>query len=309
MAASHQVRQEVAHLVARDREADADVHAAAIAERDAAVDADDLTRLVEQRAAGVAGIDRRIDLDAVGIDEHPVALAFLVAMRARHDAERDRRREVRREQEGIAHCEHGLADEQRVRVAERSPRPALVSGLADEPQHREIAARIDAEHHRFVELAVRQADLLVAPVLLADGPVLLLPLVLPRGDERLLRRVVGRCVVGAPLGNHVCWRLRRRCQHFALVDLRVGVGRANDVVVRQHVATRIEDHAAATTGRAAVHHRAHCGRAQRDRLDAARFGCANRSDIGRLRDDRSHEHNRRRAACDHPLFLTCLSRW
>ena len=54
-----EVAEEVADLVRRDREADADVDAAAVADRDAAVDADHLALLVEQGAAGVARRRRR----------------------------------------------------------------------------------------------------------------------------------------------------------------------------------------------------------------------------------------------------------
>ena len=270
VAARHQVAEEVADLVARDREADADVDAAAVADGDAAVDADHLTAFVEQRPAAVAWVHRRVDLEAVRVDEHAVALAFLVAMQARDDAERHRRREVRRQQERIAHRQRRLPDPHRVAVAERPMRPRLAGALGQQAQHREVAARVDAEHHRFVQLAVGQADLLVAVVAAAARRVLAPPCVLPPRRERLHRRVVGRRVLRAErlqLGV----RHRRRPRRL---PLRVRL--ADDVVVGQHVAVWMEDHAAATAGLVHRHHRAHRRRAAFDQRHAPRFVGAHR---------------------------------
>ena len=61
-----QPRDDLLGGVDRDREADADVAAAAAAGRaDLGVDADDAAARVEQRAAGVAGVDRGVGLDDV----------------------------------------------------------------------------------------------------------------------------------------------------------------------------------------------------------------------------------------------------
>src|SRR4051794_29369618 len=62
-AAALQARDDLADGVRRDGEADADVAAAAGGGRDLRVHADDAAGAVEQRAAGVAGVDRRVGLD------------------------------------------------------------------------------------------------------------------------------------------------------------------------------------------------------------------------------------------------------
>ena len=80
--AGHHVGEEVTDLVAGDREADAGVHPSAIADGDATVDADHEAGLVEQRTTGVAGVHRSVHLDAVGVDQHAIALARLVAVGA-----------------------------------------------------------------------------------------------------------------------------------------------------------------------------------------------------------------------------------
>ena len=56
-------RQDLLDGVHRDRERDADVALAATGGGDLRVDADDLAVAVEQRTAGVAGVDRRVGLD------------------------------------------------------------------------------------------------------------------------------------------------------------------------------------------------------------------------------------------------------
>src|SRR5215208_406110 len=64
-----QERQDALDLVDRDGEADAGVRAALT--RDLGVDADDAALRVQQRAAGVAGVDRGVGLDRTG-DREPV---------------------------------------------------------------------------------------------------------------------------------------------------------------------------------------------------------------------------------------------
>src|SRR5262249_56580174 len=85
--------------VDRDGEADADV-AAALAE-DRGVDADDVAVLVEQGAARVAGIDRRVGLDEVVVGP----LADGATLRAD-----DARGDGVVEAEGIADRDHPVAD-------------------------------------------------------------------------------------------------------------------------------------------------------------------------------------------------------
>ena len=64
-AALLEVRQQLARDVDRYREADPDVAVARAAGRDLRVDADHLAGRVDQRAAGVAGVDRGVGLDHV----------------------------------------------------------------------------------------------------------------------------------------------------------------------------------------------------------------------------------------------------
>ena len=101
--AGPQMAHEVLDLVDRDGVADAGVDAAAFVERAAAVDADQLALHVEQRAAGVARVDRRVDLDAIGVFEKAVPTGILIAMDAADQAEGHGRREVGGQQERVAH--------------------------------------------------------------------------------------------------------------------------------------------------------------------------------------------------------------
>ena len=115
--AALQMAQEPLDLVDRNRVADADVHAAALFERAAAVDADQPAVGVEQRPAGVAGIDRRVGLQAVGVFEQRAG-RVLVAMHAGDDAVGDRRLEIVGQQKRIADDVGPIADPHGVAVAE-----------------------------------------------------------------------------------------------------------------------------------------------------------------------------------------------
>ena len=86
-------------VVGRNREGDADV--AARGREDRRVDADHLAVEVEGRAAGVAAVDRRVDLHEVVI-----GAGADVAAEGRDDAGRDRAAEA----EGIADRDDPVAD-------------------------------------------------------------------------------------------------------------------------------------------------------------------------------------------------------
>ena len=89
----------------RDREADADVAALLVAAgRDLRVDADHLAVRVEQRAAGVAGVDRRVGLDPA-LDGRAVG-RLQRAVERRDDPGRERVVES----EGVADRVRGVAD-------------------------------------------------------------------------------------------------------------------------------------------------------------------------------------------------------
>ncbi len=99
--------------VDRDREADADAAAAAAAGLDLGVDADHPAGRVEQRAARVARVDRRVGLQDV-VDREAVGRRDLALQRGDH-AGRQRAFEVER----VADRVHRVADLSGARVAER----------------------------------------------------------------------------------------------------------------------------------------------------------------------------------------------
>ena len=109
-----------ARHVGRHREADADV--AARRPDDRGVDADQLAAQVDERAAGVAGVDR-----GVGLDELLVAVgADPAAPERADDAGGDRLPDAER----VADRDHEVADVHRVRVAERGSRSGSRPGCA-----------------------------------------------------------------------------------------------------------------------------------------------------------------------------------
>src|SRR2546430_5284942 len=65
MSSLHELVGDLLRGVARDRESDADVARALASGRDRRVDADHPTRGVDQRATGVARVDRGVGLDRV----------------------------------------------------------------------------------------------------------------------------------------------------------------------------------------------------------------------------------------------------
>src|SRR5581483_2725327 len=102
-----QLGNDVLRGVDRRSEADADV-AAALAE-DRGVDADDFAAEIDQRPAGVAGVDRRVGLDEVVIRTR----ADVAALGAD-----DTRRDGALEAEGVADRDDPFADLELVRIAE-----------------------------------------------------------------------------------------------------------------------------------------------------------------------------------------------
>ena len=121
-----------AHHVGGDREADADRAAAAAVDR--AVDADQLAAHVDQRAAGIAGIDRRVGLD----EEAEVGNAFIRARQRRDDAAGRRLPDAER----IADGEHQVADLERVGIADRD--------------HRKRLRQFDLEHGEVEQLVLQE---------------------------------------------------------------------------------------------------------------------------------------------------------
>ena len=112
------------------------------------VDADDLAARVEQRAAAVAGVDRRVGLDEVG--EH-AALDRDAPADRRDDAARHR---VGERAERAADGDRLLADLDGRRVADRCGRQAAGVDLDD----REVGERVDAVDGCVERAAVLEVD-------------------------------------------------------------------------------------------------------------------------------------------------------
>src|SRR5579885_349831 len=109
---------------------------------DRRIHADHFAREVERRAAGVAAINRGVDLEEIiGTGRSDIAAA------RGNDASRNSAAEA----EGIAYCKHPVADARRA-ACELDPREA--AALTVDLQEREVGARIGADHLRGVGLAV-----------------------------------------------------------------------------------------------------------------------------------------------------------
>jgi hypothetical protein len=116
------------------RNGEADAQRTAAGRQDGRVDADQAPGGVDERAAGVAGIDRGIGLDEVleGVDTDPVAAG------AADDALGDGLPHSER----VADCEDDVADLHAVGVAEGDRLQVLRVDL----EHREIGFRIGADY-------------------------------------------------------------------------------------------------------------------------------------------------------------------
>ena len=154
-AARPQVAQKIADLVDGDRVAGAGVHPAALRDRNAAVDADQFSGPVEERPPRIARVDRRVDLQAIGVFEDRVG-RILVAVHAAHDPVGRGRLKVGREQKGISEDVDPVPGADRIAVAPRRRREIVAS---DELDQGDVAGRIDADQHRVIQLAVAEAAL------------------------------------------------------------------------------------------------------------------------------------------------------
>ena len=110
--AAAQLRQQIADDVDRDGEADADVALRARVGVDRRVDADDFAAHVEQRSAGVAGVDGRVGLNDVG--EPAVGDRQAAGPRRADHADADGVRQAER----VADGHHPVAGRHLRRVAE-----------------------------------------------------------------------------------------------------------------------------------------------------------------------------------------------
>ena len=151
LAATHftlfdQLGHDVARHVGRNREADPDV--AARGREDLRVDADQLALGVDQRAARVAPIDRRIDLDEV-LEAAITSTASSTTLRAD-----DPHRHGLPDAERIADRENHITDADVVRVAKRK----CLQVVALDLQNGKIAGRISADDLGLEAASVRQFD-------------------------------------------------------------------------------------------------------------------------------------------------------
>jgi len=146
-----QLRRDILDGVDRNREADADVAAAAVRRLDLGIDANDPAARVQQRAARVAMVQRGIRLDHI-VDRSAVRSEDAPLERT-HDAGRDRAVLAERISDG----DDGVADPHRIRVAEieRCQRARLRLHLQDG----DIGGRIATYDLRRQALIVRKAHL------------------------------------------------------------------------------------------------------------------------------------------------------
>ncbi len=131
-----------------DGNGEADAHAAAGARIDRRIDAHEPAPGVDQRAAGIAGVD-----GGVGLNEEPVVVDADVGARQRRD---DALRHALADAEGIAERDDEIADLYRVGIAERDGRKR---GVALDLEHRQIGAGIVEHDGRRIFALVGERDL------------------------------------------------------------------------------------------------------------------------------------------------------
>ena len=129
-----------------DGVAEADADRAAGGRKDRRIDADHLAVHIEQRAAGIALIDRRVGLEII-----VVGAGIDIAVARRDDAGRHRAAETER----IADRDDPVADAHLVAVAEFRGLQRLVRLHA---QHCDVDFRIGADHLGFQLLAIGEDD-------------------------------------------------------------------------------------------------------------------------------------------------------
>src|SRR5262245_22958949 len=143
-----QPRDDLADGVRRDREADADVAVPGLAgRRDLRVHADHARVRVEQRAARVAGVDRRVGLDDL-VDLGAVGRADVAP-----EAGDDPRGRGPVEAERVADGDGGVADLHAARVGERERVDVRRVGRRD-LQDRQVGGRVRAEDRGVDAVAV-----------------------------------------------------------------------------------------------------------------------------------------------------------
>ena len=120
-----QMAEEVLDLVNRDRVAHTNIHPPTFLQRNAAINTNQLAPHIEQRPARIPGIDRGINLNAIGIFEDSTSRRRLVAVCPADQAEGHRRREIECHREGIAHRQRRITHLDLIAITERHERKWL----------------------------------------------------------------------------------------------------------------------------------------------------------------------------------------
>ncbi len=150
-----QAAEEFLDLVDRDRVAHTDVDSSSLFKGAASVDSDQAALGVEEWPSGVARIDGRVGLNAVGVFQE-CAGGRLIAMNARHDA-------IRKDGWKSVASKNGLPTAKHQSPARtRSLSPSSAAGKSSRPKQLDqchVARRIDAHDHGVVESSVGHAAL------------------------------------------------------------------------------------------------------------------------------------------------------
>ena len=142
--AHYPVSEEVFRYSARsvDRNGEADPDAPAAGRKDRAVDTNHLANGVDERAAGVARIDRGVCLNHVDVDPRPLALRRQISSRSADNPDRHTRLRVGEDEAvRIADGDRPLSDHQVARRSEWCD--GKVSGV--DLEHGEIVGLVDAD--------------------------------------------------------------------------------------------------------------------------------------------------------------------
>ena len=122
---STQMTHEVFNLIDGDGITHTRIDARSFIERTPTIDANQLCIHVEKRPTRITGVDGSIDLDAIGVFEHPF-FRILIAMRATHQTESYGGGKVGGQHERISHCDREIAYLNFVAVGEFCKRERFV---------------------------------------------------------------------------------------------------------------------------------------------------------------------------------------
>ena len=142
-------------MVGRYRIAHADVYSPSLLKRCPPIQTNNIASGIEERASGVARVNRRIHLQAVGVFQNRAG-GELVAMRARHDTGTDGRLEIGCQQKWVAGSKAKIAYLDQIAIRKCRIGKIVAAHQLDE---RHIASRIQPNKHGIVEPTVREPAL------------------------------------------------------------------------------------------------------------------------------------------------------